>query len=231
MATQMHNVKTVLAALRGVSFIGLDMETLVTLSGGQKNPMQGRVTKRVIGSTVLVAQNKNTNTYANMVHNRLTQQYLNEALAKAEDAKSSLLDILSQAELDELAAKIENALEAAEGERRDRAEEAFQLSPRKWGERIPNTPFIQHVKKGNVHTDYYLDTIFLRAGKVEYLLDGNPIDEDKIEGLKKTEAKEGAHIQGGLKAEDQVQVRSIGLASVLAIRTGGQNYAGNFYYA
>lgn len=231
MATQMHNVKTVLAALRGVSFIGLDMETVVPLKGGKGNPMQGRVTKRVTGSTVLIAQNKNTNTYQNMVRNAIAGELLAEATAKANEGKGLLVDILSADELDALSEKIEAALIAGEAERKEAAEERFEVSARKWGERIPNGPFIQHVKKGNVHADYYLDTIFLRAGKTEFFLDGQPIDEKDIQGYEKPVAKEGAHIQGGLKAENQVIVRSIGLASILAIRTGGNNYAGNFYYA
>lgn len=229
--TQMHNIATVLSALRGVSFIGLDMETVVPLSGGKKNPMQGRVTKRVIGSTVLIAQNKNTNTYQNMVRKGIAGEILAEATAKANEGKGLLVDILSPAELDELSAKIEASLIAGEAERKEEAEERFEVQARKWGERIPNTPIIRHVKAGEVHPSFYIDTIFLNAGKTEYLLDGQPIDEDKIEGLKKVEAKEGAHIQGGLKAENQIIVRSIGLASVLAIRTGGTNYAGSFFYA
>lgn len=231
MATQTFNAKTVLAALRGVSFIGLDMETSVPLKGGKKNPMQGRVTKRVIGSTVLIAQNKNTNTYQNMVRNRIAGELLAEATAKADAGKGMLVDILTPAELDELSAKIEAALEAGETERKDEAEERFEVKPRKWGERIPNSPFIQHTKAGEVHTNYYLDTIFLNAGKSEFFLDGQPIAEDDIEGYEKPVLKEGAQIQGGLKAENQVIVRSIGLASILAIRTGGKNYAGDFYYA
>jgi len=231
MATQTFNAKTVLAALRGVSFIGLDMETSVPLKGGKKNPMQGRVTKRVIGSTVLIAQNKNTNTYQNMVRNRIAGELLAEATAKADAGKGMLVDILTPAELDELSAKIEAALEAGEAERKNEAEERFEVKPRKWGERIPNSPFIQHTKAGEVHTNYYLDTIFLNAGKSEFFLDGQPIAEDDIEGYEKPVLKEGAQIQGGLKAENQVIVRSIGLASILAIRTGGKNYAGDFYYA
>jgi len=231
MATQTFNAKTVLAALRGVSFIGLDMETSVPLKGGKKNPMQGRVTKRVIGSTVLIAQNKNTNTYQNMVRNRIAGELLAEATEKADAGKGMLVDILTPAELDELSAKIEAALEAGETERKDEAEERFEVKPRKWGERIPNSPFIQHTKAGEVHTNYYLDTIFLNAGKSEFFLDGQPIAEDDIEGYEKPVLKEGAQIQGGLKAENQVIVRSIGLASILAIRTGGKNYAGDFYYA
>jgi len=228
---QMHNVNTVLAALRGVSFIGLDMETVVPLKGGKKNEMQGRVTKRVTGSTVLIAQNKNTNTYQNMVRNRIAGEILADATAKASEGKGLLVDILTPAELDELSAKIEAALNAGEDERKEAAEERFEVQARKWGERIPNTPIIRHVKTGELHPNFYLDTIFLRAGETEFFLDGKPIDEDKITGYEKPVAKEGEHIQGGLKASNQVIVRSIGLASILSIRTGGNNYAGNFFYA
>lgn len=231
MVTQTYNIATVLAALRGVSFIGLDIETVVPLKGGKKNEMQGRVTKRVTGSTVLIAQNKNTNTYQNMVRNRIAGELLQDATAKADAGKGMLVDILTSTELDELSAKIEAALVAGEDERKETAEERFEVSARKWGERIPNTPFIQHVKKGNVHTDYYLDTVFLNAGKSEFFLDGQPIDEADIIGYEKPVLKEGAQIQGGLKAENQIIVRSVGLSSILAIRTRGLNYAGNFYYA
>ena len=89
------NINTVLSGFRGVSFIGLDMETEVKLKGGRKNPMQGRVTKRVIGSTVLICQNKNTNTYQNMVRNRIAGELLQEATHKAEISKGLLIDLLS----------------------------------------------------------------------------------------------------------------------------------------
>jgi hypothetical protein len=233
-ATQMHNVATVLSTLRGVSFIGLDIETVVPLKGGKKNEMQGRVTKRVTGSTVLVAQNKNTNTYQNMVRNAIVGELLasyTDKLAKAQDAQTLLEDVLGDAELAKLASLIEVSLAETNEDRREEAEDRFQVQARKWGNRIPNTPFIQHTKKGETEPSYYLDTVFLRAGRVEFFLDGQPIDEDKIIGYEKTEVKEGANVQGGLKAENQIIVRSIGLASVLAIRTAGKQYAGSFYYA
>lgn len=230
-AIAQHNIKDVLDKLRGVSFIGLDIETEVKLKGGRKNPMQGRVTKRVTGSTVLICQNKNTNTYQNMVRNSIAGEILADATAKANEGKALLLDVLTPAEIDELGAKIEAALIAGESERREEAEERFEVKARKWGERIPNSPFIQHTKAGDVHPSYYLDTIWLRAGTVEFFLDGNPIAEGDIEGYEKPVAKEGANIQGGLRAENQVTVRSIGLDSVLRVKTGGQDYVGQFFYA
>jgi len=57
--------------LSGASFISIDTCTPVTLSGGKKNPLQGRVTKVVTGSNVMVFQNKNQNGYDNMVKRRL----------------------------------------------------------------------------------------------------------------------------------------------------------------
>jgi hypothetical protein len=228
---QMHNVVEVLSKLRGVSFIGLDIETIVPLKGGKANPMKDRVTKRVSGSTVLICQNKNTNTYQNMVRNAICGEILADATAKADEAQELLLDVLSAEEIDELAAKIEAALEAGEAERREEAEERFRVKPRKWGERVPNSPFIEHVKAGEAEPNYYLDTIFLRAGKTEFFLDGKPIDEANIQGYEKPEAKQSEKVQGGLKVENQIIVRSIGLASILRIKTGGQDYQGSFYYA
>jgi hypothetical protein len=229
--TQVHNIVEVLAKLKGVSFIGLDIETVQPLKGGKKNPMQGRVTKRVTGSTVLICQNKNTNTYQNMVRNAIAGEILAEATAKANEAQALLLDVLSPEALEDLAAHIQLALAEGEADRREDAEERFEVKARKWGHRVPNSPFIEHTKAGETVAQYYLDTIFLRAGKVEFFLDGNPIDEKDIIGYEKPEQKQSDNVQGGLKVENQIIVRSIGLASILRIKTGGQDYKGDFYYA
>lgn len=60
--------------VNGATFIAIDTETAVTLAGGKKNPLQGRVTKVTIRSNVMVFQNKNTNAYENMVQRRLVQE-------------------------------------------------------------------------------------------------------------------------------------------------------------
>jgi hypothetical protein len=92
--------------------------------------------------------------------------------------------------------------------------DSFTLSPRTWGQRIVGTPFVEHNGK------YYLETIFLRAGKVEYLFDGSPIDPAKIEGLQdKAEAE-----QGGLSDENKVIIRTFALDSVTALRVNGAEY-------
>jgi hypothetical protein len=91
--------------------------------------------------------------------------------------------------------------------------ESFVLSPRKWGTRIPNTPFVEH--NGN----QYLEVIFLHAGDVHYTLDGVEVDPQEIEGLD-LEKKEGA--QGGLN--DKVIIRTFKVESITAIRINKEEY-------
>ena len=62
------------ANINGASFVGLDTHTDVTLAGGKSNPMQGRVTKRMIGATVMSFQNKNFSAYEAMVKRRLVAE-------------------------------------------------------------------------------------------------------------------------------------------------------------
>jgi len=62
------------ANINGASFVGLDTHTDVVLTGGQKNPMQGRVTKRMVGAVVMSFQNKNFSAYEAMVKRRLVAE-------------------------------------------------------------------------------------------------------------------------------------------------------------
>jgi hypothetical protein len=59
------------SGINGGSFIGIDTLTDVKLSGGKANEMQGGVQKAVVGSSVMVFSNKNSNAYENMVERRL----------------------------------------------------------------------------------------------------------------------------------------------------------------
>jgi hypothetical protein len=178
----MHNVIEVFGNVNGNSFVGLDTETIVDLAGGKANPMKGRVTKRTLGSQIMVFQNKNTNGYDAMVRRRLE----------------------------------------AEGKNPD----DFQLSPRKWGERLPDCPFIKHIKADTVDPEYYIEAIFLRGGESSYFLDGNPIDKANIIGLK--EPKASVDAQAGL--ENQVIVRSYKVSSLIGVRIDKTEYTGTFYY-
>lgn len=82
----------------------------------------------------------------------------------------------------------------------------FQLSARKWGERVNNLPIIQH--KGA----QYLELI-IQTAKAEYLLDGEVVERDTIEGLEPS--KKGAH---------SVIVRDYKAESIRELRINGQEY-------
>jgi hypothetical protein len=71
----MTNLATLLTDhVNGATFIGIDTETNVKLTGGKANPLQGRVTKRVRGSNVMVFQNKKSSGYEAMVMRRLEKE-------------------------------------------------------------------------------------------------------------------------------------------------------------
>jgi hypothetical protein len=67
-------VSNALIALSGGVFVGIDTETKVTLKGGKKNPLQGRVTKRTSNATVMCFSNAGGSAYDNMVKRRLTAE-------------------------------------------------------------------------------------------------------------------------------------------------------------
>ena len=90
--------------------------------------------------------------------------------------------------------------------------EDFQLSERKWGVRVENTPFIKH------NDELYLEVIFLKAGESTLLVDGLPF-KGEIPGL--PEAKEPTG-QGGL--ENQVIIRTFKASSIVRIRADKQEF-------
>lgn len=62
-----------LSDFNGCQIIGLDTVITVKLTGGKKNPMQGRVRKITEGNQVMIF--KNGNGYKNMVNRRLKEQF------------------------------------------------------------------------------------------------------------------------------------------------------------
>lgn len=95
------------------------------------------------------------------------------------------------------------------------------LSPRTWGQRLPGLPLVHHVKDDA--SKYYFEVIFIKAGTVEYLLDGQPIDMNLIEGLM-DKSPEGE--QGGL--DNKVIIRTYALDSIELIRIDHQEFRGPF---
>lgn len=85
----------------------------------------------------------------------------------------------------------------------------FAVAERKWGQRLPNLPIVEHNGK------YYLEVIFLASGSVDYFLDGNPIDQEDIEGFPSPKTDSGRQ---GLDNDNKVIVRTFALDSIKAIR-------------
>jgi hypothetical protein len=163
-----ESIKNVLDGVNGATFAGIDTVTKPMLRGGQKNPLQGRVTKKTEGAVVMLFTNKLTNAYESMVKRRLEQE--------GKDPST------------------------------------FELKPRAWGQRIPNTPFVEH------KDEKYLECIFIKGGRSAYFIDGQEVPKDAIQGLPEAESNEQA--QGGL--DNKVIIRTYALNSIEQIRVLGE---------
>jgi hypothetical protein len=161
-----RKILATLTKLEGCAIGAITAETNVALTGGKKNPMQGKVTKIAENCNVMFFCNSKSNGYNNMVKRRLVSE--------------------------------------------GKDPETFVLGKRAWGERVPETPFIEHKDQ------LYVEVIFLKAPKcVKYFLDGVQIAKDAIVGLA-TEKEEG--VQGGL--DNKVIIRSYKLSSIKEIKMG-----------
>ena len=74
MTKKLYTLREIFQNVNGTSFVGLDTESVVKLKGGKKNEQQGRVTKRTLGSQVMVFTNQESNGYENMVQRRLIEE-------------------------------------------------------------------------------------------------------------------------------------------------------------
>ena len=95
--------------------------------------------------------------------------------------------------------------------KRLKADADFKLSPRAWGERVPNTPFVTHKGKD------YLEVIFNEVIGVEYFHNGQTIAKDAIQGL--PASRPAAETDG-------VVIRTYGLDSIRELRAFGNEYKG-----
>jgi hypothetical protein len=67
-------LKSILAGVKGTTFVGLDTKTVPKLKGGKKNPMQGRITKVVTGANTMVFASTDSSGYQSMVHKRMEKE-------------------------------------------------------------------------------------------------------------------------------------------------------------
>jgi hypothetical protein len=89
----------------------------------------------------------------------------------------------------------------------------FTVGPRTWGNRIKNTPFVEH--KGEM----YLEVICLKPGTSVFKRDGVVVDKSSVQGL--ADDAEGA-VQGGL--DNKVIIRTFKFASIKAVTINSQRY-------
>lgn len=171
----MNNIAKILSEVNGATFIGLTTETDVKLTGGKKNPLQGRVKKITVGSNVMVFQNKNGSSYEAMVQRRLEKEGIYPH---------------------------------------------FEVGPRKWGTRIPNTPFIEY------NGEYYLEVIFLRKGRTHYTVDGVETPKEQINGIP---VYRGEADQGGLTDDNKVIIRTYKISSITSVAVDKKVY-GELYF-
>lgn len=88
--------------------------------------------------------------------------------------------------------------------------DSFKLGKRVWGERIAETPFVQH------NGQLYVEVVYLQSPKnVTYLVNGIATDKAQIPGLPETPAESA---QGGLS--NKVVVRTFKLASIKQLNMG-----------
>jgi len=95
----------------------------------------------------------------------------------------------------------------------------FVLGERKWGTRIPDTPFIRHEKDGV--EKFYLEVIFLHPGTTVYLYNSLEIAKSDIIGLREAAVDDEA--QGGLG--NQVVIRSFAFESITGVRIDSERYS------
>lgn len=161
-----RSISEIFSSVNGNTIISMDTATKPVLKGGKSNPLQGRVTKVIKGSQVMVFQNKNVSGYENMVNRRLAQ----------------------------------------EGKDAD-----FEVGPRAWGTRVPNTPIVEHKGKR------YLEVIFLKAGEVEYQIDGKVVDAALVGEVPSSNGE-----QGGLG--NKVIIRTFAEESITRVKINGETY-------
>lgn len=110
----------------------------------------------------------------------------------------------------------------------------FQVGQRAWGERLKDAPLVMH------NGELYLEVVeaqtsvlielgeglglqhkSIKKSEIKYLLNGELIDKNKIEGL---EPHKGESQQGGLEESNKVIIRTYKVASLTRISFSGETY-------
>ena len=190
--------------INGITFVGFDTLTVPKLKGGKGNPHQGRITKLATGFIGMIASNKVSSAYENMVNRRLLEE------GKEADFKAGKLPWGQRVEGTCL---IEN-----------KGVHYVQLIYTEHKKTL-----LDMVEKMGITLDddlrQRLDQVVVgyesKRGTVQYFLDGQPIAKEDIEGLD-TDRNEGK--QGGLSEDFKVVVRSPKVSSLVRLTMKGETY-------
>mgnify|MGYP000406757741 CR=1 FL=1 len=190
-----NEAKALLDKIHGATFAAMDTVTIPVLRGGKANPMQGKIAKHCNGHRVMLFTNKKSNAYLNKVVRHLQRE---------QKVPATLLN------------------KPVEEMNEQEKKACFSLGPLPWGERVPDSPFIQC--KGR----YYLQCVFLECGSIEYraaedisfhngdsfvhFRKGELMLKDDIQGLNE---RSGSEHQG---LEKEVIVRTYALDSIVSLR-------------
>jgi hypothetical protein len=202
-ANEIANEKTA----KGCNFIGIDMLTNVDLTGGQKNPMQGRVTKVHNNFLAMIFSNKNRSSYQDMVNRRLALE------GKEGNFEAGKLPwgtrILGTSGI---VHKDTNYIQLIYVQK---AVNLAEYATKELGITLTDADLevIEYMKNKVVKFE-------TTNGNVTYLLDGKPIEKSKIIGLK--ESSNGK--QGGLSDDMKAIIRSPKVESFTRVTMNGSTY-------
>ena len=103
---------------------------------------------------------------------------------------------------------------------REGLEPDFVPEPRKWGQRIPKSPYVIHTPKGSTERKFYLELKGEKVLFVNWLCDGKPIEYDTVKPYLPARKEEGAR-QG---VEKKIYLRDYELCNIKSITIGGEDY-------
>lgn len=95
--------------------------------------------------------------------------------------------------------------------------DSFSMQSRTWGERIPNTPFVEY--KGR----YYLEVIILNPGRIFFTVEGVEVPPSKIKGLEYPPEAD----QGGLS--NKIVIRTYAVENIRVVKFHGMSYADLYF--
>jgi len=189
------------------NLMGYDALTEEGLTGGKKNPMQGRVRKIHTGFLSMVFTNKMKNSYEAMVNKRLAEE------GKEADFVAGKLTWGTRVEGTPIIEhKGNHYIQTVQFQTAEKLDEFCKNTGIEFSGKDKELLDLMNEKVVGYKTPY---------GKLDYLLDNEIIDKSEIEGLKvvKTEGK-----QGGLSKDFKVVVRTFKIESLKRATIGGVTY-------